>query len=1034
MNIILAEENAAGQRQAERSISETVISFGRDPACTISFESEKNPMVSRQHAELRLIHDRWMIIDLNSSYGTFLRGQRIASPAEVTAGDLLTFGTDGPAVRVIRIDRTIGEATEIMPFPVGKSTPTPAQPIRGAAESVPAIKIPSTPKAVAAIQPDQASSRPSTASIDFADGGRPAYILSKPKTTLGRAPECDIVFEASAATVSRTHAEISFSGGIYLIADNNSFNGTLVNGQRISAAVPLYHDDEVELGVGGPRLHFNSPSHAAPAGMGMAGQRSISTTLDQVAATVVFKVDSRPLSQASMEAADAQLLMSVGFGPKGQLTIGRDPSNDICLDGLQISKKHARLARSSSGVTAEDLGSTNGVFVNGKRISRQALGTHDAVQIGTFLVRVDASGTVGVFDTRSRHRIDVANITRDVRARGGGRIKLLDSVSLSIKPNEFVGLLGPSGSGKSTLIQALNGVSPATSGNVLINHLDLYRHLDSLKQAIGYVPQEDIIHRELSVYRTLYYVARLRLSRDVTSAEIDQIINEVLDVTGLAERRDVPVSRLSGGQRKRVSIAVELITKPSVIFLDEPTSGLDPATEEKIMRLFRQIADSGRTVIMTTHAMENVRMFDKIVVLIRGKLAFYGTPNDALEYFNVSSFKDLYARLDPPREDLSRLSGTSLAPVNEKSADDWRTKYASTRQFRELVQTPLQELGKLSATKVSKKRRLGVFGAVGQWLTLSRRYLQVLLKDKINLFILFAQAPIIALLTFFAMGSDKPRDFVYFVVALVAVWFGTSVAAREIIRERPVYRRERMFNLGILPYVFSKLFILGIIVGIQCFVLFVPLKLLHVAGLMSMPGEFLGVPQFWAMLLTSAVGIALGLLISALVRTSEMATSLVPLILIPQILFSGLIGVPAGISKVASMAMPAAWSFDTMKRFSTLDTLEEEGANPRGKTKGLGLYKFIATENEKTIAKAKRDLEDLKKAAGMQYQESTDSGPTMADMPDLGEVKSIPDDLSGYVTFLHPWMNEVVNQIVLVLMFGLLVLATLVVLRLQDAG
>jgi ABC-type multidrug transport system ATPase subunit len=168
----------------------------------------------------------------------------------------------------------------------------------------------------------------------------------------------------------------------------------------------------------------------------------------------------------------------------------------------------------------------------------------------------------------------------------------LDDVAFTIRPNEFVGLLGPSGAGKSTLMDALNGMRRATTGTVLINDLDLYQHLDVLKQSIGYVPQDDIIHRELTVYRTLYYVAKLRLAADVTADEIDQIVNEVMDVTGLSERRDVPVAQLSGGQRKRVSIAVELITKPSVIFLDEPTSGLDPATEDRIMRLFRQIAES----------------------------------------------------------------------------------------------------------------------------------------------------------------------------------------------------------------------------------------------------------------------------------------------------------------------------------------------------------------------------------------------------------------------------------------------------------
>jgi ABC-type multidrug transport system ATPase subunit len=583
----------------------------------------------------------------------------------------------------------------------------------------------------------------------------------------------------------------------------------------------------------------------------------------------------------------------------------------------------------------------------------------------------------------------------------------------------------------------MNGMRPATSGNVMINDIDLYRHLDTFKHTIGYVPQEDIIHRELSVYRTLYYVAKLRLSRDVSRKEIDQIINEVLDVTGLAESRNIPVRELSGGQRKRVSIAVELITKPSVIYLDEPTSGLDPATEDKIMRLFKQIAESGRTIVMTTHAMENVKLFDKIVVLMRGKLAFYGTPEDALKHLHAASYKELFDKLEAPvREGVKQHGEANRANLTDRTAEEWRQKFLRTPQYKQLVHDPLSELGKLQKTGVRKRRRLGLFGAIGQWITLSRRYVEVLLKDKFNLAILLLQAPIIALMTFLVMGANQPRDFLYFVLSLVAVWFGTSVAAREIVREQPVYKRERMFNLGILPYLASKLFILGLIVFLQCLLLFVPLKFFDLIGLMLMPGELGGLPQLSAMLVTAAVGVALGLLVSALVRTSEMATSLVPLLLIPQLLFSGLTGVPSGINKVVGLTMPAAWAFDTMKRFSTLDTLEPEGANPKGKTKGLGLIKSIEAENEKILEDAKRDLEDYKKiSGGGQYQDdasTSNSGNTLADKLEVPEMKKIPEDLSGYVTFLHPWMGDVLNQLVLMLMFWMLVIITLIVLKLKD--
>jgi ABC-type multidrug transport system ATPase subunit len=766
----------------------------------------------------------------------------------------------------------------------------------------------------------QAANPAAPAQLDFVDSTIhfAPFKFTKPQIWLGREPSCDIVFQQDAVMVSRKHAEITNHDGTFLLIDNNSFNGTLVNGQRITAQTPIYHNDEIQLGVGGPVMKFNSPTRVAPKGASLAGQRAVAAdNVAPVAALENFENLGSKTMVANLgnmsqkialdkDTSQPTLLMSLAFGGKKELSIGRAENNDIVLDGLQISNRHARLIQSGSGVAIEDFNSTNGVYINGARVSRQAIAPGDHVQIGSFLLQIDQNGTIGIFDTRSKTRIDSVNITKEVKNRsGGGLIKLLDNVSLSIQPNEFVGLLGPSGAGKSTFMDALNGMRPASGGSVLINNLDLYQHLDSLKQSIGYVPQDDIIHRELTVYRTLYYVAKLRLSGDVSRKEIDQIIEEVMDVTGLSERRDVPINQLSGGQRKRVSIAVELITKPSVIFLDEPTSGLDPATEEKIMVLFRQIAESGRTVILTTHAMENVKLFDKIVLLMRGKLAFYGRPEEALKHLGAANFKELYDKLEEPIEKGLKAGGGNRHQVTEQVAEEWKQKFIQTPQYRKNVYEPLKQLGSLQSPGVQKKRRLGIFGSIRQFLTLSRRYWEVLFRDKLNLFILLVQAPIIAFLTYLVMGEDQPRDFAYFVLSLVAVWFGTSVSAREIIRERPVYNRERMVNLGLLPYVGSKLFVLGFIVGLQCLFLFVPLKFLDVSGLMPMPGELFGIPQLWAMLLTAGVGVALGLLISALVKTSEMATSLVPLILIPQILFSGLVGMPEGINKVAGLLMPA---------------------------------------------------------------------------------------------------------------------------------
>jgi ABC-type multidrug transport system ATPase subunit/pSer/pThr/pTyr-binding forkhead associated (FHA) protein len=1026
MNIILAEPNTADGRAVDREFRKPVVTIGRDATeCDIAFDKARFPMVSRKHAEIRLLNGQWSISDLGSTYGTFQNGQPVTQPEPLMAGSTLQFGTDGPKLVVVWFE--VGD--EARQTPAALAPPVPATQIP---QPVPPQAIPKMPSVPPVVIP------PAELEIS-GPAAKPTLTIAKPSILLGREADCDVIFDASSGTVSRRHAEIAYDGTDFVVRDNKSFNGTLVNGQRISTQTPLYDGDQIQLGLGGPVVIFTSPGRAAPKGSSLAGQRSVqgfqSISIPAGAAdspkTMVANLGRAAAKPMVETSSDPQLLMTLQFGNKSELTIGRDESNDIRIDGLQISKHHAKLRLYGGEVFVEDLNSTNGVFINGSRTNRQVVRPNDNVQIGPFVIRVDQSGSVGVFDARSKMRIDVVGVGREVKGRAGARIRVLDNVSFSIQPNEFVGLLGPSGAGKSSLIEAMNGVAPAKFGNVLVNNLDLARHFDSLKQAIGYVPQEDIIHRELSVYRTLYYVARLRLSRDVNKREIDQIVNEVIDVTGLAERKNVSVGKLSGGQRKRVSIAVELITKPSCIFLDEPTSGLDPATEDRIMRLFKQVAESGRTVVMTTHAMENVKMFDKIAVLMRGCLVFFGKPDDALSHFKAASFKELYDRLEEPVEAGIREHGERNRPgLEDQAADEWRRKYAGTAQYKQFVEEPLKQIGQLHQGKGQKRRRLGIFGSIRQWATLSRRYFEVLRKDRLNLFIMLAQPPVIAVLTFIVMGENWPRDFVYFVIALVAVWFGVSDSAREIVRELPVYKRERMFNLGIIPYLFSKLFVLGAIVFLQCLILYVPLKFFDLVGAMPMPGELGGIPQFWAMLLSGFVGLSTGLFISSLFRSPQLATTLVPLILIPQILFSGIGGVPQGLNKVISMTMPAAWSFDTMKRFSTLDTLEPEGAKVG--TKGLGLYKFVESENEKALNKAKKDLENFKAVSGRNFQQNESGEPTMADELEVPEMKKVPANLSGYITFLHPWMNEVLNQLVLMLMFWIMTIATLIVLKLKD--
>ncbi len=1036
-------------------------------------------MVSRTHAEFRLGQGRCSVADANSRFGTLVNGQRITDPVEVRVGSQVQFGTGGPILRVVSIEQSAVSGVEPKNPDLGRMATFHES--RSAIPEIPSAAPPpvAPPKVTAAggtQKPAPAPARTEPAHLDLIDPDTRQtrrIELSREVTRLGRDPEGEVVIDAAAAVVSRRHAEIKKSGEQFVVSDLKSFNGTLVNGRRITEAVQLFNGDEVQLGTGGPLLRLIDRAHPAPSqrplGAPTPSQQLIPPAFGQIAAmagrTIVATGSASLAPTTPSGSSQPQLLARLSFDTRPQLSVGRAPDNDLHLDGLQISNHHARFARDNGSVTVEDAGSTNGVYVNGERISgRRQVQLSDVIQIGPFVLQADAHQGVAVYDTRSKTRIDTINITKIVANRsGGGSIKLLDDVGLTIQPNEFVGLLGPSGAGKSTLMDSMNGMRPATSGNVLINNLDLYRHLDSLKQSIGYVPQDDIIHRELTVYRTLYYVARLRLSRDVSTREIDQIVNEVMDVTGLSERRDVPVGQLSGGQRKRVSIAVELITKPSVIFLDEPTSGLDPATEEKIMKLFRQIAESGRTVVLTTHAMENVKLFDKIVVLMRGKLVFYGVPQEALAHVKAESFKDLYDKLEAPVDQqiaaMPPLQANATQSqkqafkrhreqISEQVAEDWKRRFQSTEAYRRNVLEPISLLPRDGRAAAPPKRHTSVIDAVRQWGTLTRRYLEVLSRDKFNLLILFGQAPIIAFLTYLVVGAKSPRDFPYFMLALVSIWFGTSVASREIIRERAVYTRERMVNLRLLPYVASKLFVLALIVSFQCLLLFGSLKFLHYVGLMNLPGW--AIPQLAVILITAMVGLALGLFVSAMVKTSEMATSLVPLILIPQILFSGLVGVPVNTARVIGTLMPATWAFDGLKRWSRLDTLDEEGSDPEGENKGRGLYKHYEDVNDEHIANARQDVANYKKNAeddSKEYerkmkdyvkdlqsgvQSTQPSAPKLKPVPEVHEAEKLPEDLSNYVNFLHPWGNIILDPLVLIVMFFSLVIATIVTLRAQD--
>ncbi|HEY6541751.1 MAG TPA: FHA domain-containing protein, partial [Ktedonobacteraceae bacterium] len=329
-----------------------------------------------------------------------------------------------------------------------------------------------------------------------------------------------------------------------------------------------------------------------------------------------------------------------------EITIGRHTDNTVVLPHPQISGHHARLTREGGSYRISDLNSTNHVYVNAQVVSNHLLKMGDEIHIGPYRLTYEGS-QLTEFDESNYIRIDAHNLKRF----GNKNVTLIDNISLSIPPRKFVAVVGGSGAGKSMLINALSGLRPASEGKVLYNGIDYYHNLAAFSGQIGYVPQDDIVHRDLTVERALYYAAKMRLPGDFTTEQIAQRVNEVLEDVELAARRGLLIKKLSGGQRKRVSIALELLSNPSLFFLDEPTSGLDPGLDRKMMFLLRKLADKGHTVILVTHATNNINTCDYVCFLAQGgRLAFFGPPAEARDYFGKSDFAEIYGALEPTDE------------------------------------------------------------------------------------------------------------------------------------------------------------------------------------------------------------------------------------------------------------------------------------------------------------------------------------------------------------------------------------------------
>ncbi len=811
-----------------------------------------DPKVSSQHAELSLGQEGWLILDHNSSNGTFLDGQRLppGTRAALHPGQTVTIGEFSLSIRALRPNET-------PPAFLGDQV---------------------------SIQPKQ---RPGLAV--FARGLTLKFPLEQNAAILGRKADSDLVIQDP--LISGHHARLERHGNTYRIVDLGSTNGLVFGGQRVSQHV-LADGDVLYIG------------------------NQIALQYRSFVGFVPGAVKKKPKAPKT-EYLDMQSLPKEGR----RITIGRHRSNVIVLDHPRVSRYHAVIEQYGARFRLSDLKSDNGTFVNGKPVEREVwIKEGDEIRVASYRLVFREDG-ITHFNEAGHMRLDALHIEKHYSKT----TKILQDVTVSIYPKEFVALVGASGAGKSTLMNTMTGFNPANGAQsrVLVNGRNLYTHMDEYRSEMGYVPQEDIIHRELTCYTALDYAAQLRMPADTTKEERHQRVTEVLDELSLTERKDNLITALSGGQRKRVSMGVELLTKPGLFFLDEATSGLDPGTETEMMELLRDLADGGRTVILVTHATKNVMMCDQVVFLARGGyLAYFGPPNEALEYFEqYRTEEERRYKEHVEFDDIYSLIQTRGTP------EEWGQRFRATPQYQEFVVKRMHELQEQQRAPtpqpIAKTKQKRQVSALRQFWILSVRNLRIMAQDKIGLALMLAVAPLIGLMDFIwgrdlfdAVKGDAAQVVtMLFMMGLIGILTGSLSSVREIVKEVDIYRRERTVTLKLMPYIMSKVWI-GVILAVYQAAVFILAKRLLVNP------SFHGTYGYWAMYLTVFLcilsGYMLGLLISAAAPNQNIALFLVVIVLVPQFLFAGALLprnlIPGG--EYISAITSTRWAFDGLVRLS----------------------------------------------------------------------------------------------------------------------
>jgi ABC-type multidrug transport system ATPase subunit len=730
------------------------------------------------------------------------------------------------------------------------------------------------------------------------------YELTGAEHRLGRDPEwSDLVIPAMGWEIfSKRHCRFQEAGESYRLLDGDgitpSSNGIFLNHERIDGEQGVVLSHGLELSIGLSPTNFIRLTYLNPSQTLSAFESPKKQIWD------LSKVQPWPLV----------------LGRQGD--VNPAVQNVIALNAPIISRRHALLQQKiSQQYWLENLG-VNGTFVNGQKISQPVLlQENDQIKIGPFIL-IFQGNRLELLDEGNQIRLDANQLYWRTKTEDGERI-LLNRISLTIEPGQFVALVGGSGTGKSTLMKALLGILPRTmQGKVYLNGSDLQQNFNLHRSEIGYVPQQDIVHAHLTIEEVLIYACRLRLPPDT---EVETMVRKILEQIQLTHLRQVLVKNLSGGQRKRVSIGVELLANPKLFFLDEPTSGLDPGLDKELMLLFRELANQKRTIVLVTHTTNHIELCDRVAILGQGGyLCYYGPPHEATKFFGVPDFPSIYIQLK-----IGKTPGEI-----QRNSFEWNKCFEASPYFKKYI-NPFEDqrksqlqtapttslvVGNQHASQKSTPSATKV-NWLQQTLLLSRRYGQLVWRDRRSLWLTFLTVPVSLLSIRLTLGNQIPFTppeipnltqaplalRVLFVFTCAMTWVGLSSSVQEIIQEIHIYARERLVNLQLIPYIGSKFGIRSGLALAQSLIITIVVLIL---GFGTPQSSIIPWPIGFAIttFLTFLANLSLGLMVSTLARNETEANNTLPLLLLPQIIFAGvLFQLDGWMSKIAWF-MPSRWS------------------------------------------------------------------------------------------------------------------------------